>query len=178
MQIAGVDIKDRDEWLESKGWDAERRAEYKRKRSEMKVKALKALAKENAARKQAGKPPRIVSDWTRYMRVDLRMTMPQDPPDMVGEALDRYGFDADELIEHFEAVYTYNYKPHKLAEPQIHIVKLVASDGNPVDRPGGAYQIRQLTWLKKIPREFGGRFDLLRGAKTMEDLLRYNPLDD
>jgi hypothetical protein len=80
------------------------------------------------------------------------------------------------IIEHFERVYEFNYIPEKLSRPAIHIVKLIASDGTPIDPPGGPAQAHLYVSLKKVARAFGGRFEHLQGAGTVEDLLKNNDL--
>lgn len=158
-----VNLDDMQEWLTSKGWPPERVAANKKEREAVEEEARAILAKENAARKEKGLPPRIVarSEWKGYIRDELKLPLPPDVP----RKPVRRRYDADEIIEHLDAVYTYNYKPRKLDRPKIHMVKLIAAD----DTSG-----EDAPLLKKVAREFDGRFELLRGANTMEDLLKHN----
>ena len=159
-----ADLGNEQEWLTSQGWPPERVAEYKKKRAAVSEMAKEALGKENAAREKKGLPPRIVarSEWKRYMRDDLKLKLPIDPP----RRPIRRSYVPEEIIEHFNAVYTYHYKSQKSGRPKINIVKLIASD----DSSSGDSSLG----LKRVANEFKGRFELLSGAKTMEDLIKYN----
>ena len=170
------DIEDKDKWFEAKGWSAERLANYYRDRDERFAKARKVLAEENRARAAAGKPPKIVQDWWYYTREELKWAW-EDRPHLY-ELAPNHIVEPDWVIEHFEAVYEFNYVPQKLPKPAIHIVKLIASDGTPVEPPGHEGCAYRLIALKKIPRAFKGRFELLQGAETEEDLLKNNDFSD
>jgi len=159
-----MDPDNEQEWLTSQGWSPEKVADYKKKMAAVNETAKEALNKENAAREQKGLPPRIVarSEWRHYMRNDLKLRLPSDPPRMSY----RRSYVPEEIIEHFNAVYAYQYRPQKLDRPKIHMVKLIASDDSSTrDSSLG---------LKRVAKEFNGQFELLRGAKTMEDLIKYN----
>jgi len=159
-----VDLGNEQEWLTSQGWPPERVAVYKKKRAAVSEMAKEALDKENAARKQEGLPPRIVakSEWKHYMRNDLKLKLPIDPP----RRPIRRSYVPEEIIEHFNAVYTYHYKSQKSGRPKINMVKLIASD----DSSTGDSSLG----LKKVAKEFKGQFELLSGAKTMEDLIKHD----
>ena len=169
------DIDDKAKWFESRGWSAERLANYNQKRAERFAKARKVLDEENRARQAKGQPPKIVQDWWYYTRYELQWPW-EDRPHLYSLAPNGI-IEPDWVIEHLEAVYEFNYVPQKLPKPAIHIVKLIASDGSPVEPPGSESCAYRLVCLKKIPRAFKGRFELLRGAKTMEDILKNNDLD-
>lgn len=171
------DIESKAEWQESRGWNAERIAKYDRERQEWLAKARQKLAAENAARKAAGQPPKFVADWWYYMRHEQKWDVPSDKPDLWREYA-RFGYTPDELTDHFDAVYTFNYVPQKLSKPSLHIVKLIASDGSSIDPPGGDSQTTFFNYLKRIPKEFSGRFETLQGAGTVEDLLKNNDLSN
>jgi hypothetical protein len=173
------DIESEAEWLESRGWSQERIAKFDRERQEWLAKARQALAKENQARQAKGMPPKFVADtqWMYYMREELRWDVPDDKP-RLWELVDYGVYKPEWIIEHFERVYEFNYIPEKLSKPAIHIVKLIASDGTPIDPPGDAGRAHYYVSLKKVARAFGGRFEHLQGAKTIEDLLKNNDLGD
>jgi len=175
MRRRGIESKD--EWMESRGWDKEKIAKFDRERQEWLAKARKSLAEENAARKAAGQPPKFVADWWYYMRQELKWDVPYDKPVLWMEYA-RFGYTPEELVDHLDAVYTFNYVPQKLSKPAVHIVKLIASDGSAIDPPGGESQTAFYNYLKRIPKEFGGRFETLQGAETVEDLLKNNDLSD
>jgi len=154
------------EWLESIGWTAERIELHKKEREVYRDKARKALAEENKAREKAGKPKKFIKNWQNYMGQDLKFNLPDGPPNFRTRFDGRYA--PEHIIEHLDMVYNFNYVPQKLDKPSIHMVKLIASDA---DKTTDAE-------LKKIPKAFRGKFEILRGAKTMEDLLKYNEISD
>ncbi len=169
------DIDSKEEWLEGRGWDAERVAKFDRERREWLAKAHQKLAEENEARKAAGQPPKFVQDWWYYMIEDLRWTVPNDKP-YLRQLLSHEIYEPEWIIDHLNRVYEFNYVPSKLKKPAVHIVKLIASDGSPVDPPGGDGPTFRYISLKKIAKAFGGRFEHLQGAETVEDLLKFNDL--
>jgi len=177
MRRQGIESKD--EWMLGRGWGPERVAIYDRERQQWRDKARQKLAKENAARKAAGQPPKFIADshWWYYMTTELNWDIPDDKPQFWKEYA-RFGYKPEELIDHFDAIYTFNYVPQKLPKPAIHIVKLIASDGSSIDPPGGDGPTFQYNSLKKIPKEFKGRFEHLQGAETVEALLKNNDLDE
>ena len=173
------DIESKAEWLEAKGWDAERIAKFDRERADWLARARQRLAEENHARQKEGLPPKFIADshWMYYMREELKWDVPDDQP-RLWQLVDYGSYQPEWIIDHFNAVYTFNYVPQKLPKPAIHIVKLIASDGTPIDPPGNDSQAFQYVSLKKIARAFDGRFEHLQGAETMEDLLKNNDLGD
>ena len=171
------DIESEAEWMEAKGWDAERIAKFDRERDEWLAKARQRLADENRARQAAGEPPKFVQDWWYYMRTELKWDVPSDKPRLY-QLVDYGVYSPEWIIEHLERVYEFNYIPQKLPKPAIHIVKLIASDGTAIDDPGGDAQAYWYVSLKKIARAFDGRFEHLQGAETVEDLLKNNDLGD
>jgi hypothetical protein len=170
-ELFGLDADQQEAWLTSKGWPPDRVQRSKDKMDELKAKAEKILAEENAARAKKGLPPKIIAggsvSWS-YMFNELKLTQPEMPPDMTYE-LARHYYEVDEVIGHLDAVYKYNYIPQKLDKPKVHVVELIAADENPSD------QGDKLIFLQKIAQSFKGRFMFLRGAKTMELLIKYNP---
>jgi len=151
------------EWLSNKGWSPERIAENKKEKKAVEAEARERLAKENAARIEKGLPPRIVpgTEWRDYIEKELKLQLPPIVPRMPVRRV----YETEEILGHLEAVYEYCYKPRKLERPKVHMVKLIAEDdssGNDSPR------------LMRVAREFDGRFELLRGAETMEDLIKYN----
>ncbi len=171
------DIDSKEEWLERKGWDAERIQNHVRERREQIARAKQTLAKENEARKAAGQPPKFVQDWWYYIRHELKWPISPEMPHLY--SLVPHGMVPPEwFIEHLEVVYEFNYVPQKLPKPAVHIVKLIASDGTPYELPGGDGSAFRLISLKQVPRAFKGRFELLRGAESMEDILKNNNLAD
>lgn len=169
-EMFGLDASQEEAWLTSKGWPPDRVQRSKDKMAELRAKAEKILSEENAARAKKGLPPKIISGtgWWNYMFTELKLTPPEMPPGMVGE-LARYCYEVDEIIGHMDAAYEYNYIPQKLDKPKVHVVELIAADEEPSD------QEDKLIFLKKIAQSFRGRFEFLRGAKTMELLIKYNP---
>ncbi len=133
--------------------------------------AKKLLEKENKARAKKGLPPRIVKNIQSVMdeyKSKLPPSLPkgkQPPPE------NGYTFKPTEILDHLDAVYEFNYRPSKLEKPKIHFVKLIASDGEESSD-------NDVKTLKQVTRKFRGDFDYLRGAKTMENLLKYNDVSD
>jgi len=173
-------VANESEWQLSKGWDAERIAKYHRHNQELIDRAKQLVEEENRQRRADGKPPKIVQNWTHYVATDLDWDWWGDKPTMQ-KTYHPYGVDASWIIDYLETVYEYNYLPKKLKKPAIHVVKLIASDGNPIEygSDGGDRYTFHYTQLKKIPKAFGGRMELLRGADSVEDLIKNNKgLDD
>jgi len=164
-------------WQESRGWGPEKLVAYKRERKRWKAKAREQLAKENKARAAKDQPPKIVADWWYYIRRELKWDVPGDMPTLQGHFA-KYGYKPDQLIGHLDAVYEFNYVPKKLKKPAIHIVKLIAADGRSIDPPGGNRETFRYNSLKQIAKAFGGQFEHLRGAGTVEDLLKYNDMNE
>ncbi len=159
-------------WRSERGWPPKRVAEFERLEDEREEKVLELLAKENKARAKKGLPPRIVAAMWRYEK-EMESQLPKLPP---GPPLYRpaqgWSYTCDEIIEHLDGVYEYNYIPEKLKKPKIHFVKLIAADA---DEGGGDEPEREeLIYLRRVTRAFKGDFEFLRGANTMEDLLKYN----
>ncbi|QHI70757.1 hypothetical protein [Tichowtungia aerotolerans] len=173
------DIDSKEKWMESRGWDADRIATFQRKRAGILASARQKLAEENKARQEKGLPPKFVADghWMYYMREELKWDVPDDIPKL-WQLVNHGSYQPEWIIDYFNAVYTFNYVPQKLPKPAIHIVKLIAADGTPIDPPGNDAQTFQYTSLKKTARAFDGRFEHLQGAATMEDLLKNNDLGD
>ena len=169
----GMDPSKANEWLLSKGWTPERVAESVKKMKEVENKANQALAKENETRAKNGLPPKILTAggfWT-YMTQDLKLTVPEGPPTYTVEVIGgRKVYDENELLEHMNKVYEYNYIPKELSKPQVHFVRLVAEDDMTILSDDGSIS------LKKMAAAFRGRCEFLRGARTMENLLKNNDL--
>jgi hypothetical protein len=77
-------------------------------------------------------------------------------------------------MDHVKAVAIFNYKAKRLAPPRIHYVFLVPS--NYKANSGSEADQERVQNLKKMTGAYKGRFEYLRGAKTMENLLNLNPL--
>ena len=172
-----VDQSGNEDWLEGQGWSPKRVAEYKELVNERNEAARKLLEKENKARARKGVPPRIVASLGKYMEEMKNQLprLPSGPPSYQPE--NGWGYSLDEILEHLDGVYKYNYIPNKLKKPRIHFVQLIAKDA---DEGGGgdSVAIKELANMRKLTRSFRGDFDFLRGANTMEDLLKYNEVLD
>lgn len=166
-----LDLDKEEEWRTKNGWPPERVEKFMEKKQELYDQAHVIFDKENEAREAKGLPPRIIASggWWSYMVDECHFTMPTHPPHMITQ----WSYDVGQIIEHMDAVYEYNYIPVKLKKPRVHFVKLIAEDAN----EGGENinEAQTLASLRKITREFKGKFEFLRGAKTMEDLIKYNP---
>lgn len=173
LSMFGLDTSKEDEWLASKGWSKERIAKRDAQVAENVAKAVKAFNAENEARKKAGKAPMILDDvpgqgnWYRYMydpipKGGLGLKKPEEPPRMITTFL----YTPEQIIDHLDSVYKYNYKPNKLDKPKVFMVNLVASDGI----PEGEDDVK----MKKVAQAFKGSFELLRGANTVEAILKIN----
>ncbi|HKL20711.1 MAG TPA: hypothetical protein VJ904_02830, partial [Tichowtungia sp.] len=160
-----------------KGWNAERIAKNRREINEWMARAKKKVEEENKARKARGEPPKIIQNWYRYIYSELNWDMPYSPPAPWKEFAP-YGYTSDELFDHLDVVVESNYESKKLKKPVVHIVKLIAADGNPVDPPGGPEQAAHYSALKDIAKAFRGEFELLQGADSVEDILQANDLGD
>lgn len=151
--------------------DEKKMAEYREKLREVNEKARKAFDAENAARAARGLPPKIVYDWNEYMMQELRLVLP-DPPVAIG-VQPGSGLPAkaseDLVLNHMDAVWSYHYTPKELLPPRVNFVYLVAADAS---MPRGNIDVLA---LRNIAEAFRGDFEFLRGAKTMKNLLHYNP---
>lgn len=160
-----VDPAIRETWWDEHGWPKEKRQRYDDRERERMEKAEKLLAEENEARAQKGLPPRIVSSMYEYkneMNSQLPPSLPQPPQPQI-----EYYYNETEVTEHLESVYEFNYIPAKLKQPKVHFVRLIAADGDEEND-------EEALQLRKIAQAFKGDFEFFRGAKTMEDLLKYN----
>ena len=173
--LADKGLESEEKWLASQGWGPEKLSQWERDWQNWLNKARKQLADENRERSKQGKPSKVVADWRYYMRYELKWPIPDDRPRLY-QTYYPTGYPADWVLEHLEAVYEFNYVPAKLKKPAIHFVKLIASDGTPIDPPGTEWPAARFVNLKKIPRAYKGRFELLQGAETEEDLLKNNDL--
>ena len=170
-ELFGLDSNAEEEWLRARGWPPERVKEARQKQNEIFAKAEEVLKKENEERRKQGLPPKILKNMWGYAYGSppggLGFTRPEMPPKYVPEGTeDRY--DREEIIGHLEAVYEYNYIPNKLDKPKVHVVTLIAEDGQPGPRTG-------IPDLRDLAQTFRGEFEFLRGAKTMQNLIKYNP---
>jgi hypothetical protein len=148
--------------------DEAKMADYREKVSTVNAKAQKALDAENAARAAKGLPPKIVYDWNNYITEELRLSMPTLPT-ATGVNSTRTPREPEDLVlQHLDSVWMYHYTPKELMAPQLNFVYLVAQDAS-------AYKsYLDVTALQNTAQAFRGDFKLLRGAKTMKNLLRYN----
>jgi hypothetical protein len=165
-EMFSIDYDDKKEWLASQGWSEERLKEHKRQNEAVRDKTKKMLARENAKRAAKGLPPKFIRHWRSYAR-ELGLEWPKDPPNMSP----RHHYNEEEIMDHLKMVATFNYKPKKLRFPLIHFVYLVPSD---YKAHGEEKEIRNVTQIRDVTKKFRGRFEFLRGAKTMENLLALN----
>ncbi len=175
-KVYGVDMSKEAEaaWLKKRGWDEIRLAELTVKAKAINKRFEETLARENEERKKKGLPPRILGNLgtiNQYKRDNNIQGISSVPP-RYDTAMGGNKITADLAIDNFRAIIDFNYKPKKLDDPKIHIVKLIASDGRVQEKydPQG----NLLRSLKKIPNEFRGKFELLRGAKSMENIMQFN----
>ncbi len=146
--------------------DENKMAEYRAKLSAVNEKARQAFSAENEARAARGLPPKIVYDWNDYMTQELRLVLP-DPPVTTGGS--RRTVDRERLVlEHLDAVWESQYTPKELMAPRIHFVYLIAENASLSE---GYLDVMA---MKKTADAFRGEFELLRGAKAMKNLIRYN----
>jgi hypothetical protein len=151
--------------------DEKRMADYRAKTAAQNEKAVQLFNEENAARAAKGLPPKIIYDWNNYMTQELRIVMP-DPPPVIGSGSSSAPSNQQPerlVLDHLDALWAYHYTPKELMPPRIHFVYLVAAD----TRLYEGYT--DVMALKKTADAFQGDFEFLRGAKTMKNLIRYNP---
>ncbi|MCF7849354.1 MAG: hypothetical protein K9M45_10920, partial [Kiritimatiellales bacterium] len=156
-----------EEWLKSEGWSQER---ADKARAEFKVvadKAKKVLEQENKARAEKGLPKKFIHDIRSYMR-EMQWEIPQTPPWPRGH------YEYDEVMDHLKTVTQFNYTPKKQRPPKIHYVFLVPSDYKV--NQGTESEMEKVRNIKNMTSTYKGRFEYLRGAKTMENLVSLNPL--
>ncbi len=172
----GLSKKEMADWLDDHGWPKKRVDEYKKLIDVRKEMAKKLFAKENKARAKKGLPPRILKSgglsgygYMNEVKSQLPPSPSPKPPKPKLEQERAYTY--DDVIEHLNGVYKYNYIPEKLKKPQIHFVQLIASDEEET-------MTEVVKKMKKVTRAFKGDFDYLRGAKTMESLLKFNNVSD
>jgi hypothetical protein len=148
--------------------DESKMAEYRARLKAVNEKATAAFNAENAARAAKGLPPKIVYNWNDYMTKELRIAMPEPPAVTSGGGGGRT-IEPEKLVQdHLDAVWAAQYTPKELMPPRIHFVYLIA--GNASMRDG----YLDVTALRSTADAFRGDFELLRGAKTMKNLLQYN----
>ena len=149
--------------------DEGRMEEYRAKLKAVNEKATQAFEAENEARASKGLPPKIIYDWNHYMIQELHLVLPDSPPAIgagVSQAADR--LPEDLVLDHMDAVWSYNYTPKELAAPRVNFVYLIAADASLSEG------YLDITALRKMADAFRGDFEFLRGAKTMKNLTRYN----
>jgi len=148
--------------------DETKMAEYRAKLKAVNEKATQAFNAENSARAAKGLPPKIVYNWNDYMTRELRLVLP-DPPTATGGGGGGRTMEPEKLVlDHLDAVWAAQYTPKELMPPRIHFVYLIA--GNTSVRDG----YLDVMAMKNTSDAFRGDFELLRGAKTMKNLLQYN----
>jgi len=159
-------------WLENQGWPPNRVDAYYELEDERSEKAHELLAKENKARARKGLPPRIVAQFWRYEK-EMESQLPRLPPGPpIYQPKQGWSYSCDEVIEHLNGVYKYNYIPEKLKKPKVHFVQLIAKDAE--EGGGDEVEAERRMNMRRVARAFKGDFEFLRGANTMEDLLKYN----
>ncbi|MCF7849352.1 MAG: hypothetical protein K9M45_10910 [Kiritimatiellales bacterium] len=159
--------KTREQWLKSEGWSTTQAEEAEANYMAMVDKAKKMLEQENKARAEKGIPKKFIHNWHRYM-IEMDWEIPQRAP----RPRQRYNY--DEIMDHVKAVVQFNYLPKKLSPPKVHFVFLVPS--NYKVNSGTEDDVERVQNIKKMTATFKGRFEYLRGAKSMENLLKLNPL--
>ena len=167
----GVDPAKEAEWLKSKGWSPERVAAADKVLAEFYGKVDQILAAENRQREEKNLPPKIMDNAARwkYITEELKLTPPESRPYFTVYAfMDRSRYDFNEIIEHLRIVYEVNYIPKNLSKPQLHFVRLIAENDTASGSDDGTI------WLKKVATAFRGNYNFLRGAKTVENLMKYN----
>ena len=152
-------------------------AEFRKEQETYKEATRELLEKENKARARKGLPPRIVASISKYQE-EKKSQLPRPPsggPPLY-KPVAGYSYTCDEIIDHLDGVYEYNYIPEKIKKPKIHLVQLIAADAN--EGGGGVTEAERLKNMRRVARAFRGDFEFLRGANTMEDLLKYNDVFD
>lgn len=169
-EIFEYDPDQEEEWLRKQGWPPSRIRERQEKIAELDAKAREILEEENEAREKKGLPPKIIAPggFWNYRVNELGLEDPPGPPDMMEAVGASYEYTLDQIIKHLEIVAEYNYRPHKLPDPELHIVNLIAADANPSD------QGDDITSMRETAQAFGGDLEFLRGAESMENLIDLN----
>jgi hypothetical protein len=164
----GITDEARKKWLEERGWPQQKIDDWNKERAAISRKAREILAEENRKRRQRGLPEKVVSSMWDYMTKELKLEMPAGPPVYTGTSTDRniFTYNINQVLEHLDAVYKFNYLPKKLSKPSVHFVQLIAEDA-PDSKPAE---------LKTIVSKYRGDCEILRGAKIMENLIEYNNL--
>lgn len=173
-KMFGIDESE-EEWLRRQGWPPDRIEKWKEKVAALDERAHEILEEENEARARKGLPPKIIhpSAFWRYRTEDLGLRDPPGPPHMTTALGGRVFYNAEEISEHLEVVVDYNYRPYKLDDPELHIVNLIAADANPSDDGDG------ISYMREVAQNFRGGLEFLRGAESMENLVKLNRgLDD
>ncbi len=169
-ELFDYDPDAKEEWLRKQGWPPSRIREREEKIDELDEQARELLEEENEARAEKGLPPKIISPggFWGYRVNELGLEDPPGPPNMMEAIGASYEYSVEQVIEHLQAVAEYNYRPHKLPDPELHFVNLIAADANPSD------QGDDIIHLRETAQEFGGDLEFLRGAKSMENLIDLN----
>ncbi|MCF7849351.1 MAG: hypothetical protein K9M45_10905 [Kiritimatiellales bacterium] len=173
LKLYGDSRENEHKWLISHGWTDERIKQRDADYKAVMDRAKKMLGKENEARKAKGLPPKFVRHMHEYAR-ELGMQIPEAPPSSPARQKARRPYTFDNVTDHIKAAYTYNYIPKKMPRPQIHFVYLIPSDYK-AGTTGGGGEIERVKYLRVMTRDYRGRFEYLRGSKTMKNLLKYNP---
>ena len=149
--------------------DEAKMAEYRAKLKAVNEKATEAFNAENTARSAKGLPPKIVYNWNDYMVRELRLTMPELPAATSGGGGGGQTITPEKLVQdHLDAIWAAQYTPKELMPPRIHFVYLIAKNASLSEG------FADITAMKNVADAFRGDFELLRGAKTMQNLLQYN----
>lgn len=147
--------------------DESKMAEYRAKLKAVNEKATEAFNAENAARAAKGLPPKIVYNWNDYMTQELRLAMPE-LPSATGGGGGQTLEPEKRVLDHLDAIWAAQYTPKELMPPRIHFVYLIAGNTSVRD------DYLDIMAMKNTADAFRGDFELLRGAKTMKNLLQYN----
>jgi len=152
------------QYQKDRGWGRQRIKDYEDEVASLREEAEEALEEENEAREEKDLPPKIIADWWTYQTKDLGQKMPEPPP----KPPQRHGYELEEILEHMDGVYTYNYVPKKKPAPRIFFVYLVAADDST------ASDSEDVRKLQTVVKEYRGDVEFLRGAHTVEDILKNN----
>lgn len=175
-KLYGWTREERKKQLAAHGWPESRYNDYIKKRDALLAKARDTLAKENGARVAKGLPPKVVRDWWNYIYEELRWTRLEGPPtDESMGIIPQGAYDLENILNHLDAVYQYNYVPKKFEQPKISFVCLIDEDGQSLADEHLPVGSAGMALLRQVARQYRGGFEFLRGSKAVENLLKANP---
>ncbi len=175
-ELFGWTKEERLKKLAAAGWPQSRYDDYIEKRDALMDKGRAMLEKENKARAAKGLPPKVVKYISDYVYNELNWPRLEGPPTDTALGLIPQGrYDVENVLNHLDAVYQYNYVPKKLEKPKISFVCLVDAEGRSLAEGGETLGSEGMAFLQKVAGRYRGGFEFLRGAKTVENLLSNNP---